>query len=95
VAFAASEDPVAVAKVLSNFAKDHGDLKITVGAMDGALISVDEISALSKLPGRDELLSRLIGTMQAPISKFVSTLHEVPTKFVRTLAAVRDNKQEA
>lgn len=95
VAFAASEDPVAVAKVLSNFAKDHDDLKIKIGAMDGALINIDEISALSKLPGREELLSRLVGTMQAPIQKFVATLNEVPSKFVRALAAVRDDKEQA
>jgi large subunit ribosomal protein L10 len=41
------------------------------------------------------LLSKLLGTMQAPIAQFVRTLNEVPTKFVRGLAAVRDQKQAA
>lgn len=95
LAFAASEDPVAVAKVLSKFAKDNDNLKITVGAMDGQLIGSTEIEALSKLPSREELLSKLVGTMQAPIQKFVATLNAVPSTFVRTLAAVRDNKPES
>ena len=52
-----------------------------------------EIKALAQLPSREELLAKLIGTMQAPIAKFVQTLNEVPTKFVRGLAAVRDAKE--
>lgn len=95
LALAASEDPVAVAKVLSNFAKQHDDLKIVAGAMNGVLLSEDEIKALAKLPGRDELLAQLIGVMQAPVQKFVQTLNEVPGSFVRTLAAVQDAKEAA
>ena len=95
LALAASEDPVAVAKVLSNFAKDNDRLSIKAGAMNGELLSLEEISALAKLPSRDELIAKLIGTMQAPIQKFVQTLNEVPSKFVRTLSAVRDSKEAA
>jgi large subunit ribosomal protein L10 len=47
------------------------------------------------MPSREELLAKLLGTMQAPVAKFVQTLNEVPTKFVRGLAAVRDQKQAA
>ena len=50
------------------------------------------IKALASLPSREELLAKLMGTMQAPISKFVRTLNEVPTKFVRGIVAVRDQK---
>ncbi len=95
LAFAISADPVAVAKILSEFAKDNEKLKIKAGAMGGKLISVAEIQALAKLPGREQLLAMLMGTMQAPIQKFVQTLNEVPAKFVRTLAAVRDAKEKA
>ena len=95
LALAASEDPVAVAKVLSKFAKEHGDLKIVIGAMNGALLSEDEIKVLAKLPGRDELLAQLIGVMQAPVQKLVQTLNEVPGSFVRTLAAVQEAKEVA
>ena len=95
VALAASEDPVAAAKVLANFEKANESFSIKVGAMSGALLTVEEINALAKLPGREELLATLVGTMQAPITKFVQTLNEVPSKFVRALAAVRDAKEAA
>ncbi len=95
LAFAVSNDPVAVAKILSNFAKDNEKLLIKTGAMSGKVMSSDEIKALAILPGREELLATLLGTMQAPIQKFVQTLNEVPASFVRVLAAVRDSKQAA
>jgi large subunit ribosomal protein L10 len=46
------------------------------------------------MPSRDELLAKLMGTMQAPVAKFVRTLNEVPGKFVRTVAAIRDQKEK-
>ncbi len=63
--------------------------------MPGQLMSAKEISALAALPSREELIAKLLGTMQAPIVKFVRTLNEVPSRFVRTLAAVRDAKPAA
>src|SRR3989344_5860581 len=95
LAFAVSADPVAVAKILSEFAKDNEWLKIKAGAMSGKLMSLAQIQALAVLPGREQLLAQLLGTMQAPVRKFVQTLNEVPTKFVRALAAVRDAKAKA
>lgn len=95
VAFVLGKDPVAVAKILSEFAKDNEKLKIKIGAMGGKLMSSDQIQALAKLPGREQLLAILMGTMQAPVQKFVQTLNEVPSKFVRTLAAVRDARPAA
>ncbi|HEY5682723.1 MAG TPA: 50S ribosomal protein L10 [Sulfuricaulis sp.] len=95
LAFAVSADPVAVAKILSEFAKENEALKIKVGAMDGKLMSLAQIQALAVLPGREQLLALLLGTLQAPVQKFVQTLNEVPAKFVRTLAAVRDAKVSA
>ncbi len=93
LAFAASEDPVAVAKILNKFAKEYDALEIKAGSMQGKLLSEGDIKALAQLPSREELLAKLMGTMQAPIAKFVQTLNEVPTKFVRGLAAVRDAKE--
>lgn len=94
LALAVSKDPVAVAKVLAEFAKGNEALKIKAGAMGGKLMSVEQVQALAKLPSREQLLATLVGTMQAPIVKFVRTLNEVPSKFVRTLAAVRDAKEK-
>lgn len=95
VIMAASEDPVAAAKLLAKFAKDLEELKITVGGMNGTVMDEAQIQALAKLPGREELLATLVGTMQAPIAKFVQTLNEVPSRFVRTLAAIEEKKQAA
>jgi large subunit ribosomal protein L10 len=95
LAYGIGRDPVAVAKVLNDFAKGHEKFVITAGAMPGQVMSAKDIAALASLPSRHELLARLVGTMQAPIAKFVRTLNEVPGRFVRTLAAVRDAKPAA
>lgn len=90
-----SSDPVATAKVMNEFAKGNDKFVIKAGAMPNAVISAKEVAALASLPSREELLAKLLGTMQAPIAQFVRTLNEVPSKFVRTLAAVRDAKEKA
>ena len=95
LAYGIGADPVAVAKVLNDFAKGNEKFVIAGGAMPGQLMSAKEISALASLPSREELIAKLLGTMQAPIVKLVRTMNEVPGKFVRTLTAVRDAKASA
>ncbi len=90
-----SKDPVAAAKTLHEFAKGNDKLVIKAGAMANYVLDASAVRALATMPSREELLSKLLGTMQAPIVQFVRTLNEVPTKFVRGLAAVRDAKQAA
>jgi large subunit ribosomal protein L10 len=90
-----SKDPVAAAKLLNDFAKGNDKLAIKVGAMPNYVMDVAGVKALATMPSREELLSKLLGTMQAPITQFVRTLNEIPTKFVRGLAAVRDAKETA
>lgn len=90
-----SKDPVAAAKVLHEFSKSNDKLVIKGGAMANYVMDANGVKALATMPSREELLSKLLGTMQAPIAQFVRTLNEVPTKFVRGLAAVRDQKQAA
>lgn len=92
LAYGIGSDPVITAKVLHEFAKDNDRFVIKAGAMAGAVMSGKDVAALAALPSREELLSRLLGTLQAPVAKFVRTLNEVPSKFVRGLAAVRDKK---
>jgi len=94
LAYGISSDPVAVAKVLQEFAKDHEKFVIRAGAMPNVVMSARDVADLAKMPSRQELLARLLGTMQAPIAKFVRTLNEVPGKFVRAVAAVRDQKEK-
>jgi large subunit ribosomal protein L10 len=93
--FGISADPVAAAKVLSDFAKTNDKFIIKAGALPNQVFDANGIKALATMPSREELLAKLLGTMQAPVAKFVRTLNEVPTKFVRGLAAVRDQKQAA
>ncbi|APX77859.1 50S ribosomal protein L10 [Achromobacter insolitus] len=90
-----SADPVAAAKVLAGFAKSNDKLVIKAGSLPNSLLTQDGVKALATMPSREELLSKLLGTMQAPIAQFVRTLNEVPTKFARGLAAVRDQKAAA
>lgn len=94
LAYGMSSDPVAVAKVLHDFAKGSNEkFVIKAGAMAGSVMSAKDVANLAGLPSRDQLLSMLMGTMNAPIGKFVRTLNEIPGKFVRTVAALRDSKE--
>jgi large subunit ribosomal protein L10 len=90
-----SQDPVAGAKVMAEFAKENELFVIKAGAMANSLMSAKDLKALALLPSREELLAKLMGTMQAPVAKLVRTMNEVPGKFVRTLAAYRDSKEKA
>ena len=90
-----AQDPVAGAKVLAEFAKENDAFVIKGGAMPNVVMSAADVKTLASMPSREELLATLVGTMQAPIAKFVRTLNEVPGKFVRTVAAVRDQKEKA
>jgi large subunit ribosomal protein L10 len=95
LAYGISSDPVAVAKVLQGFSKENEKFVIRAGAMRNVVMSAREVADLARLPGRQELLATLAATLQAPIAKFVRTLNEVPGKFARALAAVRDGKLPA
>jgi large subunit ribosomal protein L10 len=84
-------DPSPAAKVMVEFTKG-ASLQIKGGVISGRLLSVQEIEALSRLPGRRELLASLLGTMQAPLRDLMSVMNGVASKLVRTLAAVADKK---
>ena len=90
-------DIAAVAKTLRDYSKEKGNdaLVIKGGVMDGKVLDLAAIEALSTMPSRDELLAKLLATMNEPIAKFVRTLNEVPARLVRTVAAVRDSKEQA
>lgn len=88
-----SDDPVAAAKVIHEFSKANDRLVIKGGAMANFVMTPKDVASLATMPSRDELIAKLMGTMQAPVTKFVQTLNEVPAKFARGLAAVRDQKQ--
>src|SRR5207302_5786009 len=86
-------DPVAGAKVLSEFARDNEQFVIRGGALRGSLMSDKDVKALARLPIRAELLSKLAATLQAPLARLARTLNAVAGWLVRSLAAVRGGQQ--
>ena len=92
LAFSENE-PSAAARLFKDFAKSNDKLEVTALAVGGKLYGASDLNAIASLPTRDEALAQLMGTLKAPISKFVRTMAEPHAKFVRTLAAVRDKKQ--
>lgn len=94
LAYGISADPVAAAKVLHEYAKGNEKFVIRAGAMPDVVMSPKEVADLAGMPSRQELLAKLMATMQAPVAKLARTLNEVPGKFVRTVAAVHDQKQK-
>ena len=90
-----SSDPVAVAKVLHEFSRENVEkFVIKGGAMPNVVMSPQQVADLARMPSREQLLAMLLGTMQAPIAKLARTLNEVPGKFVRTLAAIQEQKEK-
>lgn len=89
------EDPGAAARIFKDFAKQVEAFEVKALAASGRLMGPEQIDVLASLPTRDQAISMLMSVMQAPVAKFVRTINEVPGKLVRTLAAVRDQKQAA
>ena len=87
------EDQVAPTKVLSEFIKDNEKPGIKGGLLDGKVIDTKTITMLAKLPSREVLLGRVVGTMKAPITNFVLDCKGILSKFVYALSAIRDKKQ--
>lgn len=90
------ENAIGPAKVVSGFAKNNESLQIKMGLLRSegkiSLLNPEEVDALANLPSKDELLAKLLFLFNAPISQFVRTLNEIPAKFVRTLSALADAK---
>ena len=91
----ALEDPGAAARVFKDFAKDNSEFEIKALSVGGELLAADQIDALAKLPTRDEALSMLLAVMQAPVTKLVRTMNDIPGRVTRVVAAVKDQKQAA
>ena len=89
------DDPGAAARVVKAFAKDNDKLVTTAVSLGGQLLAPSALDKVASLPTREQALSQLMGVMKAPIQKLASTLAAAPSKLVRTLAAVRDQKQAA
>ncbi|WP_319524426.1 50S ribosomal protein L10 [uncultured Desulfosarcina sp.] len=88
-----NDDPVAPAKVLSDFIKENKKFEIKVGVLNGKIIDPDGIKALSSLPSREVLLAQVLSTMNAVPSSLVRALADVPRRFVNVLQAIKEQKE--
>ena len=87
------EDPGAAARVIKDFGKEHDLLKVTMLSIGWELLQPTDLERLASLPTKDQAISMLMSVMKAPVEKFVRTLAEPHGKMVRTVAAIRDQKQ--
>ena len=88
-------DPVSPTKILTDFCKDHPELKLRSALLDGKLLSVDDITALSKLPSKEVLLGQMLSVMNAVPTGFVRVLSGVPRTFLYALQAIKEKKEQA
>ena len=89
------EDPGAAARLFKDFSKESDTFEVKALAVSGQMMGADQLDVLAKLPTRDQALSMVMSVMKAPVTKLVQSMNEVPGKLVRTLAAVRDQKEAA
>lgn len=87
------EDPVQVAKALSDFAKQSKLFTLRCGSLDGKEMSAEQIDALAKLPGRQQLLGQMLGTMNAVPTNFVSLFANIIRGLLYALKAIEEQKQ--
>ena len=87
------EDPGSAARIVKDFSKEHNLLKVKMLSIGGQVLEASELDRLASLPTKDQAISMLMSVMKAPVEKFVRTLAEPHAKMVRTVAAVRDQKQ--
>jgi large subunit ribosomal protein L10 len=92
VAFSES-DPVAPAKILSQFAKEHNNLEIKAGVLEGKVVNIEQVKVLADLPSREELLAQVLRAMQGPVSGLVNVLQGNIRNLVYALEAVRKEKE--
>lgn len=88
------DDPVALAKAVTAFAKEVPAVRFKAGVVEGKAVGGDEIEAIATLPGRDELVVKLVFLLQSPISRLVRTLAALPRGLVMALAQVREQKEQ-
>ncbi len=87
--------PIAPAKVLTEFAKDHDVFAIKVGVMDGKILELNQIKALAALPSREVLLGIFVSVLNNVPTGFVRVIAEIPRSLLNVLQAIKDQKEAA
>ena len=84
--------PGSAARLFKDYAKKNDKLNVTALTIGNGLMGPEKLDAVAALPTRDEALASLLATFKAPVGKFVQTVNEVPAKFARVLAAIKETK---
>ncbi len=93
IAMAASgKDPVSPAKVLAEYSKKFNVLEMKVGVLEGKIIDIEGIKAIAALPSKEELVAKVLGGLNAPISGFVNVLNGNIRGLVVALNAIAEQK---
>lgn len=88
-------DPSEAAKVIKDYMKKAKKVEFVGGIADGKVVSADEVKAIADLPSREELVAKLIGSIQNPVTGVVRSLNAIPQGLVTALSAVVDQKNAA
>jgi large subunit ribosomal protein L10 len=86
-------DPISLAKTMMDFADENKELKYKSGILSGKLLDFNEFVNLSKLPGKQELLAKLVYVLASPMRGFVTSLNEIIAGFARVLSRVKEKKE--
>lgn len=89
------EDEVAPAKVVADFAKEHEVVELKGGLLEGEFIGQEKVLALSKLPSKQELLAKMVGSLNSPMSGFVNVLGGNTRGLVQVLSQIKESKESA
>lgn len=89
----AFKDPVAVAKILVDFAKENEKLEIQTGVLGTQVMTAEDVQALAKMPGREQLLAQMLGSLQAPTTNFVGLMAAMLRQLLYVLSAIEKQKQ--
>lgn len=86
------DDEIAPARVVAKFAKDHASVEVSSGVLEGAVVGMETVKAFAALPSRDELLARMVGSINAPVSGFVNVLAGNLRGLVQVLNSIKEQK---
>ena len=95
LAFSLGDDPTSAAKLVNNFVKVNKNFEVKGISLGDTLLDLSKLSALANMPNREQALSQLASLLNAPLNQFVSILNQVPSTLVRTLQAVKEQKEQA
>jgi large subunit ribosomal protein L10 len=88
-----NDDPITPAKILQDFAEKDDTFSIKTGIMDGKVLTADEVIVLAKLPSREELLGKVVGSIQSPLYGFAAVLNGLLRNLVGVVSAIEEKQR--